>query len=111
MRKAQESIKKYENPEINTYTNPIKTKKTNYTPEVKKLVQKIIEEEELGCMVDEFSECPDVNWDYISYAYNLSENFAREFSDKLNWYYVFTRQNLSEKFLREMADLGYYRSI
>ena len=43
----------------------------------------------------------NVDWYKISYFYKLSENFIREFQDKVNWYYILEYQTLSENFKEE----------
>ena len=43
----------------------------------------------------------NVDWDYISYYYKLSENFIREFEDKIDWISISDYQILSENFIRE----------
>ena len=43
----------------------------------------------------------NLNWNYISDNYKLSENFIREFQDKVNWWCMLNYQNLSEKFKSE----------
>jgi hypothetical protein len=45
-----------------------------------------------------------VNWDYISVHQKLSENFIREFQDKVNWYWISKYQKLSEDFIREFSN-------
>ena len=45
-----------------------------------------------------------VNWYNISRNQTLSENFIREFADKVNWYSISKYQILSESFIREFAD-------
>ena len=46
---------------------------------------------------------PDFDWNNQSfYVKNkLSEDFIREFKDKVNWKYISEYQKLSEKFIRE----------
>ena len=46
----------------------------------------------------------NLNWFNISYQYILSENFIREFQNKVDWYYISIGQNLSENFIREFKD-------
>ena len=70
----------------------------------------------------------NVDWEYISYFYKLSENFIkkfqnnvdcdnissyiqklsenfiREFQDKVNWYYISINQKLSEPFIIEFQN-------
>ena len=42
-----------------------------------------------------------VDWNFISKYQKLSENFIREFQDKVDWYYIAMNQKLSKKFIRE----------
>ena len=45
------------------------------------------------------------NWDFYNYKKNkLSEEFIREFKDKVNWRYISGCQKLSEDFIREFKD-------
>ena len=43
----------------------------------------------------------NVNWRYISYYYELSENFIRNFKNDVDWYYISNFQTLSEDFKKE----------
>ena len=43
-------------------------------------------------------------WEVISAYQNLSEDFIREFQDKVNWSYISKYQKLSETFIREFQD-------
>jgi hypothetical protein len=45
-----------------------------------------------------------VEWDYISGYQKLSEDFIREFKDKINWHWISSNQKLSEDFIREFKD-------
>jgi len=45
-----------------------------------------------------------VNWDKISQHQTLSEDFIREFQDKVNWDEISRIRNLSEDFIRKFAD-------
>jgi len=45
-----------------------------------------------------------VNWDCIFTYQKLSEDFIREFQDKVYWYYISKYQKLSEEFIREFQD-------
>ena len=45
-----------------------------------------------------------VNWECISYHQTLSEDFIREFKDKVDWNLISTSQRLSEDFIREFKD-------
>jgi hypothetical protein len=40
----------------------------------------------------------------ISYEYNLSEEFIRQYQDKLDWGWVCLKQKLSEEFIIEFKD-------
>ena len=41
-----------------------------------------------------------VNWCYISLCQHLSEDFICEFKDRVSWYYISIFQHLSEDFIR-----------
>ena len=45
-----------------------------------------------------------VNWLAISWYQKLSEDFIREFQDKVNWYYISSNQKFSENFIKEFQD-------
>jgi hypothetical protein len=45
-----------------------------------------------------------MNWNCISIHQNLSEDFIREFKDKVDWINISTYQKLSEKFIKEFKD-------
>jgi len=45
-----------------------------------------------------------VNWYEISTHQTLSEEFIKEFQDKVNWYQISSYQTLSEEFIREFQD-------
>ena len=51
-----------------------------------------------------------INWENISHKYNLSEDFIREFQDKVIWYnkvywaHICRHQKLSKEFIVEFAD-------
>jgi hypothetical protein len=45
-----------------------------------------------------------VYWTWISGNQELSESFIREFKDKVNWLTIFSFQNLSEGFIIEFLD-------
>jgi hypothetical protein len=53
----------------------------------------------------------NVNWRYISYYYELSENFIRNFKNDVDWYYISSKQKLSENFIREFQDKVYWYYI
>ena len=42
-------------------------------------------------------------WKELSRIHNLSEDFIREFADRVDWYYVSEYQKLSESFIKEFA--------
>ncbi len=45
-----------------------------------------------------------VNWIYISAYKKLSEEFIKEFQDKVDWYFISKRQKLSESFIKEFQN-------
>ena len=45
-----------------------------------------------------------VDWYFISAYHHLSEDFIREFEDKVNWVCISEYQHLSEDFIREFKD-------
>jgi hypothetical protein len=45
-----------------------------------------------------------VNLDYISINQTLSEDFIREFQDRVKWFWISRNQKLSEDFIREFQD-------
>ena len=49
---------------------------------------------------DNYTSLDCVNWDYISVYKKLSENFIREFQNKVDWDYISECQKLSEEFIR-----------
>ena len=70
------------------------------TNEVKKEVEAIIEHYNLDCSVEEFKEKAD--WIDISFNQKLSEDFIKEFKDKVVWYWI--SYTLSEDCIREIKD-------
>ena len=44
------------------------------------------------------------NWKILSIKPNLTEDFIREFADRLDWGYISAYQHLSEDFIREFKD-------
>lgn len=58
-----------------------------------------------------------VNWNYISKYMILSEDFIREFKDKVYWYNICENQTLSEDFIKEFsnyvnwAKISYYQLL
>jgi len=73
--------------------------------EVEEEIKKLIEEKGLDCSIEEFIDnlC-GTNWEYISSYHKLSENFIKEFKDKVDWGYISRFQKLSENFVREFKD-------
>jgi len=69
---------------------------------VQEKVEKLIEELELNCTIEEFKN--KVVWWNISVYQTLSENFIREFQDKVDWKIISIFQELSEDFIREFQD-------
>lgn len=51
------------------------------------------------------------SWYNISRFQTLSEEFMREYSDKINWTEISARQRLSEEFIREFEDRFYWDDI
>ena len=47
----------------------------------------------------------NVDWEFISKRLKLSEDFIREFKDKLDWRNISGYQKLSEDFIREFKDV------
>ena len=56
---------------------------------------------------------PTFDWDdYTLYTdNNLSEDFIREFQDKVDWLYISRFQTLSEDFIREFKDKVWWKNI
>ena len=44
-----------------------------------------------------------MNWKIISPYQNLSEDFIREFKDKVDWFYIVRNQKLSNNFIKEFG--------
>ncbi len=55
----------------------------------------------------------NLDWEYISYFYKLSENFIKKFQNNVDWDNISCVQKLSENFIREFQDKvnWYYISI
>ena len=54
--------------------------------------------------IEDIRKDPDnQNWNYLS-EYNLSEEFMREFQDKIYWFAVCYYHSLSEEFILEFQD-------
>ena len=73
------------------------------------------EEEELDYINKEcktnYSSLEEVDWWYISVFQKLSEDFIREFQDKVWWSWISEYQKLSEDFIREFQDKVDWRMI
>jgi hypothetical protein len=52
-----------------------------------------------------------VGWHCISTYQKLSEKFIREFQDKVNWHYISYYQKLSENFIEEFKDKVNWNNI
>jgi len=52
----------------------------------------------------EKNDISNIDWVYISRYQKLSEDFIREFKDKLDWNYISRCQKLSDDFIREFKD-------
>ena len=52
-----------------------------------------------------------VDWDNISAYQHLSEDFIREFKDNVSWYRISSCHRLSEEFIREFKDRVYWGCI
>jgi len=52
-----------------------------------------------------------VNWDWISSNQELSESFIRKFQDKVNWDWISVHQRLSESFIREFKDKVFWNEL
>ena len=69
---------------------------------VKKEIEKLIEELELNCSIEEFKD--KVDWDGISVNKKLSEDFIKEFKDYVWWWGIFRYQQWSGDFFEEFKD-------
>ena len=67
------------------------------TDKVKEELNKILKEHKVN-------ELTNSDWIYISYKQTFSENFIREFKDKVSWYWISCYQTLSENFIREFKN-------
>jgi len=63
---------------------------------MKELIKKL--ERQYGKPISEFTE---FDWSRTSRYQNLSEEFIREFKNKLDWVNISRYQKLSEEFIRE----------
>lgn len=66
---------------------------------MQELIKKI--EKQYGKTISEFE---GRDWVKISVMQELSEDFIREFQNKLNWYYISKYQKLSDDFIQEFKD-------
>ena len=46
----------------------------------------------------------NVDWVHVSYSYDLSENFIREYQNKIDWYFISKHQILSENLIIEFIE-------
>jgi hypothetical protein len=53
----------------------------------------------------------DTDWEKLCSKQTLSEDFIREFKDKVNWECISYHQTLSEDFIREFKDKVYWPGI
>lgn len=47
----------------------------------------------------DYTSLSEVNWHFISWHSNLSENFIREFQDKIDWRSFFMREDMEQKLI------------
>jgi hypothetical protein len=80
------------------------------TQELKNEIQRLLDWYN-GKYNDNLSELPDILpdinsdfWSCISHSQKLSEEFIREFKDKVDWFHISQYQKLSEEFIREFKD-------
>ena len=52
-----------------------------------------------------------VNWSWISYQQILSEDFIREFQDKVDWNEISYKQKMSKNFIVEFVDKIIFREL
>ena len=52
-----------------------------------------------------------VDWNRIIWYQTLSEEFIREFQDRVNWSDISFKQTLSEEFIKEFKDKVYWKWI
>ncbi len=53
----------------------------------------------------------DIDWKNVSYEQKLSEDFIREFQDKVYWWNISEKQKLSESFIIEFQDKLHWGNI
>jgi len=63
-------------------------------------------EEELNRIIKKkkYKDANEIIWDYIAYHQVLSEDFIREFQDRLNWKDISKFSYLSKNFIIEFRD-------
>ena len=66
---------------------------------MKKLVK-----QELDKILKNYKSIEDIDWNYISIYLKLSENFIREFKDKVDWKWISIRQEFSYSFICEFRE-------
>ena len=52
-----------------------------------------------------------VDWEWISQYQHLSEGFIREFADRVYWYWISKYKHLSEDFIRKFTDRVYWYCV
>jgi hypothetical protein len=75
------------------------------------IIKKIYDLRKIEDIKELLSKGFEFDWYMISYYQALSEDFIREFADKVNWYQISRHQTLSEPFIREFADKVDWRHI
>ena len=62
--------------------------------------------------IEEIRKNPNgIDWHNIYYCKELSEDFIKEFKDKVVWGCISTNQRLSENFIREFQDKVLWKAI
>lgn len=59
---------------------------------------------EFNHSVTDYLKRQNLNWEFISENFELSENFIREFSERVDWRYIPHCQALTEDFREEMLN-------
>ena len=65
----------------------------------------------IGVTAENEEELTFHSWNKVSSGLTLSEEFIREFQNKLNWDLISYHQNLSENFIREFQTKVFWKSI
>jgi len=64
-------------------------------------IKKLIKEYKLNCSIEEFQD--KVEWSNISYCQTLSEDFIREFKNKLDLDYLLLKNKISPDFYNSLT--------